>query len=64
MEYKDNRLGIEEQHLSEIFDIFYRASEASKGAGVGLCILKQAVEKMVVLPNKAPCQCMSRYFDW
>lgn len=46
IEYKDNGLGIEEQHLPKIFDMFYRASEQSKGVGIGLYILKQAVEKM------------------
>lgn len=43
---KDNGLGIMKEHLSRVFNMFYRASEISKGAGLGLYIVKQAVDKL------------------
>jgi signal transduction histidine kinase/ligand-binding sensor domain-containing protein len=43
---EDNGQGIEEQHLSRIFEMFYRASEEAQGSGLGLYILKEAVSKM------------------
>ena len=42
----DNGLGIDESHQAKIFDMFYRASERAKGSGLGLYILKRAVERL------------------
>lgn len=42
----DNGQGIAEKHLDKIFDMFYRATTKSKGSGLGLYIVKEAVEKM------------------
>lgn len=42
----DNGIGIEENSKSKIFDMFYRASDRSKGAGLGLYIIKETIEKM------------------
>ncbi len=42
----DNGIGIEEKHQNKIFNMFYRASENSKGAGLGLYIVKEAVAKL------------------
>lgn len=42
----DNGLGIRNEYLSSIFNMFYRASEASEGAGLGLYITKEAVVKL------------------
>jgi signal transduction histidine kinase len=42
----DNGLGIDEAHQAKIFDMFYRASERAKGSGLGLYILKRAVERL------------------
>ena len=44
--YEDNGIGIAEEKLSKVFDMFYRASELATGSGIGLYILKQAVEKL------------------
>lgn len=44
--FEDNGIGIDEAHLSHIFDMFYRASEVSKGSGIGLYIAKETVSKL------------------
>jgi signal transduction histidine kinase len=46
IEIKDNGLGIAPEHQSKVFDMFYRASEKSKGSGLGLYIVKETIEKM------------------
>ncbi|WP_033418204.1 sensor histidine kinase [Cytophaga aurantiaca] len=43
---KDNGIGIPEEKLVNIFDMFYRASNQSKGSGLGLYIVKEMVEKL------------------
>ena len=45
---QDNGIGIEEKHLSKIFDRFYRVENAThsiKGTGLGLHLVKISVEK-------------------
>jgi len=42
----DNGQGIDEQHITRIFEMFYRASEQAQGSGLGLYILKETVTKM------------------
>jgi PAS domain S-box-containing protein len=42
----DNGLGISNEHVSKIFDMFYRASEKSDGSGLGLYILKETLNKL------------------
>jgi signal transduction histidine kinase len=42
----DNGLGIPAEHLPNIFKMFYRANENSKGSGIGLYIVKETVEKI------------------
>ena len=42
----DNGQGIRKEHLSKIFDMFYRANNDSKGSGLGLYIAKEAAEKI------------------
>ncbi|MFM9838550.1 MAG: sensor histidine kinase [Cyclobacteriaceae bacterium] len=46
IEIKDNGLGIAPEHQAKVFDMFYRASEKSKGSGLGLYIVKETIEKM------------------
>ena len=42
----DNGIGIKREHLKKIFDMFYRATEKSQGSGLGMYIVKQAVDKL------------------
>ncbi len=43
---EDNGEGIPEDKISQIFDMFVRASESSDGSGLGLYIVKNVIEKM------------------
>ncbi|MCI0751082.1 MAG: HAMP domain-containing histidine kinase [Flammeovirgaceae bacterium] len=43
---KDNGHGIAKEHQQKIFDMFFRASENSKGSGLGLFIVKETMEKL------------------
>jgi signal transduction histidine kinase len=43
---RDNGMGIDEEHISRVFEMFYRASEQAQGSGLGLYILKETVTKM------------------
>jgi signal transduction histidine kinase len=42
----DNGIGIEEEYIDRVFDMFFRGSQHSKGNGLGLYIVKKAVEKL------------------
>jgi len=44
--FADNGIGIDEPNLSRIFEMFYRATEQSDGSGIGLYIVKNAVDKL------------------
>ena len=46
LEVSDNGIGISEEAQSRIFDMFYRATTRSTGTGLGLYILKNAVDKL------------------
>ena len=44
--FKDNGMGISQNSLPYIFNMFYRASDKSDGAGLGLYMVKEFVEKL------------------
>lgn len=44
--FVDNGIGIDETNLTRIFEMFYRATEQSDGSGIGLYIVRNAVEKL------------------
>lgn len=44
--FADNGIGIDEANLTKIFEMFYRATEQSDGSGIGLYIVRNAVEKL------------------
>lgn len=43
---QDNGIGIDEQDQERIFEMFYRANDDVQGSGLGMYILKNAVEKL------------------
>jgi signal transduction histidine kinase len=44
--FSDNGVGIPEEYVDKIFKMFFRANADSKGSGLGLYIVKSAVEKL------------------
>lgn len=46
IELIDNGIGISKQHLDKVFNMFYRGTEVSKGAGLGLYIVKETILKL------------------
>jgi PAS domain S-box-containing protein len=43
---RDNGLGIEDTFQSQIYNMYFKANENSKGSGLGLYLVKKAVEKL------------------
>lgn len=46
IEFRDNGIGMEESIKHKVFDMYYRGTEASKGSGLGLYLVKLGVEKL------------------
>ncbi|HTF21444.1 MAG TPA: ATP-binding protein [Chryseolinea sp.] len=46
IEIEDNGIGIAQDLQQRVFDMFYRATEASEGSGLGLFIVKETVERL------------------
>jgi two-component system, sensor histidine kinase len=46
IEVNDNGEGIAEDHVSRIFEMFYRATNRSPGSGLGLYIAQEAITKL------------------
>lgn len=44
--FRDNGVGIHEDRIVRIFDMFYRGTERSEGAGLGLYIVKEVVDRL------------------
>ena len=44
--FRDNGIGIEKSYIQKVFNMFFRATETNEGAGLGLYIVKEAVEKL------------------
>jgi signal transduction histidine kinase len=44
--FTDNGIGIETTLLPKIFDMFFRATDKKEGSGLGLYIVKEAVDKL------------------
>jgi len=55
----DNGVGIHPDYLPKIFKMFYRATERSDGAGLGLYIVKEVIEKL-----KGTIDIKSEYGEW
>jgi signal transduction histidine kinase len=46
LEVYDNGIGIDQRYIGRIFEMFYRATGLSQGSGLGLYIVKEAVERL------------------
>ncbi len=46
IEIGDNGIGIKEENLNSIFDMFFVTANKNKGAGLGLYLVKETVEKL------------------
>ena len=46
LSFRDNGIGIEDEYLPKIFEMFFRATERSEGAGLGLYIVRETVDKL------------------
>ncbi|MCE2732981.1 MAG: tetratricopeptide repeat protein [Flammeovirgaceae bacterium] len=46
VEVHDNGQGIQEEYLPKIFDMYFRANVSSRGNGLGLYIVRKAVDKL------------------
>lgn len=46
MKFEDNGMGIDQEYINRVFDMFFRATLLKEGAGLGLYIVKEAVEKL------------------
>jgi signal transduction histidine kinase len=46
IEIQDNGIGIQQELQAKIFDMFYRATERSQGAGLGLYVVKEMIGKL------------------
>jgi PAS domain S-box-containing protein len=43
---EDNGMGIGQEHISKLFDMFYRATDKKPGSGIGLYIVKDCIKKL------------------
>jgi signal transduction histidine kinase len=46
MTFEDNGIGIQKEYIDKVFDMFFRATVQKEGAGLGLYIVKEAIEKL------------------
>jgi signal transduction histidine kinase len=44
--FDDNGIGIKEEHLEKVFDMFYRGTDVKSGSGLGLFIVRDSIEKL------------------
>ncbi|MBC7487430.1 MAG: HAMP domain-containing histidine kinase [Cytophagaceae bacterium] len=44
--FEDNGIGIQKEHLDKVFTMFYRATNQNTGSGLGLYIVKDAIDKL------------------
>lgn len=44
--FRDNGIGISADYIKKIFDMFFRATDRSEGAGLGLYIVKETIDKL------------------
>jgi signal transduction histidine kinase len=42
----DNGIGIQKEYIDKIFKMYFRATETSKGSGLGLFIVSEVIDKI------------------
>lgn len=66
MVFEDNGIGISEQYLSKVCDMFFRGTELSDGSGLGMYIVRQTVERLqgelIVLSEQNQGSCFTIHF--
>lgn len=43
---RDNGIGVEQEYIDKVFDMFFRATDKSEGSGLGMYIVQQTVERL------------------
>lgn len=46
IDFEDNGIGIDKEYVSRVFDMFFRATMQREGAGLGLYIVKETIDKL------------------
>ncbi|ELR70301.1 hypothetical protein C900_03986 [Fulvivirga imtechensis AK7] len=46
LKIRDNGIGIQSEHTSKVFQMFFRGSDKSKGSGLGLYLVKMCLDKL------------------
>lgn len=46
IKFEDNGIGIQQEYIQKVFDMFFRATMQKEGAGLGLYIVKEATDKL------------------
>ncbi len=46
IDVEDNGIGIREEHVPKVFDMFYKAHDTSRGTGLGLYIANEAIQRL------------------
>jgi signal transduction histidine kinase len=46
LQFSDNGIGIDKEYIHKVFDMFFRATMQKEGAGLGLYIVKETVDKL------------------
>lgn len=58
IEISDNGIGIKKQHISKVFDMYYKANNTHKGSGLGLYFARQIVSSLggkISIKSKITC---------
>lgn len=63
IEIEDNGIGIPEEVKQSVFDLFFRGTPVSKGAGLGLFLVRNAVEKLGGTINLSTYEAMGSTFS-
>jgi PAS domain S-box-containing protein len=46
LSFRDNGIGVKQEYMDKVFNMFFRATEKSDGSGLGMYIVKQTIDKL------------------